>query len=260
VSEVESTTFDQLHAVSSDGQSWLGAVRRADEGGGAERDAGTLDAGLRDATIDEDGRFDTFILDLPDTLTRIELPVDYDLGRGAALSPNGRKLIAVLEVPNLLAVFERGGRDTHFGEPDSAPFLRLQNAAIPTGYQYDTPVLSASGDSLYLSLRFRQQHEIRQYARTDGIYNTSWVLTDLQELLDNPQHTRLTSAAADERTVFLWDASQRRALMAGRNQFGEPSGEIVPLAIDSPVFVDAACTRLFALDEHGHPAVSMRED
>ncbi len=270
--------FNRLVTVSADGRSWLvqtvtepaetmdaappaetqvpGDVGGADGPDGGSReptDAGPfVDAGEMTTPAP---KFSYFLFDLPGTMTELHL-ADYDLDRGAALNRDGTELIAVQTVPNLLGSFTRDGLGAGFGQGTTDGFVPLQNIAFQTGYAYDTPTLTADGQQLFLSVRFRQQHEIRRLSQRDGTWDTGRALADLQALLEHPESTSITSVSTDGRTLFLWDAAQGETLQAELSHLGEATGEVEPTGLNAPVFVNDDCSKLWTLDDVGQLAVA----
>ncbi len=253
ISDAKSVRVDRVHSVTPDGKSWLVSSRSAN-GPEPQTDAGTYsDAGM---VLDP---FEYFIVDLPDGPEPLALPPGFDLSRGAALSPDGLRLVVVNELPASLSELRREKRGQSFDSPDEEPFTRLRGSALQTGYAYESPAYSASGDHLYISARVREVHQIRQLTLTDQRWNTAWVMNDLQLLLDDPWVVTLSSASSDSRTLFLWDAGRREALVADLSEFGEPTGDIEKIGLKHPVFVNDDCTRLFTLNDDGIPAMSVLE-
>ncbi len=258
-------SFDRLLSVSADGKSWLVEVFVAEDAARrAAPPAEAVDAGssgAADAAVATDSGVvprpgnDVFVVDLPNTITPVELSADYDLSRGGALSPDGSTLVVVHAVPNILGLSKREGRGVAFGAPDPNAFVRLQNLALQTGYAYEMPTFSASGTDLYVSVRFRSEHQIHRLASDGTHWTTASVLSDVQSTLPNPTETTLTSIAPDDRTLFFWDEADRSVVVVELSPQREPTGRATQLEVPAPVFVNGDCTELWTLDSDGRLAV-----
>lgn len=177
----------------------------------------------------------------------VTLPAGYTHERGVALHPDGLGLVIVSDMAERLAEVSRAARSGDFsGALDTARFEDVSNNAFQLGGGLSSPVLSASGSSLYFTLIGSTSSKV---FHTQG--TTSFAIPampeDLVTLGGRDGDFKLTlSVSADERTLFFFDEALGHAAGLWNAAPGAPFYDLAPFPGLDGVFTASSCSRLYA--------------
>lgn len=143
------------------------------------------------------------------TLRSIAVPNGWSATNGAALSPDGKRLL-LISAPDQKQIGQltRSSRDAAFaGEVDTAPFSKVNTAAVYSGQIYASPAVSPGDGQLFLSSSFPKgaSYVVVSLRGTDAQWAAP--VTIGAQLLDGTNSTRRlpTGVSADERTLFYFN-------------------------------------------------------
>jgi hypothetical protein len=177
----------------------------------------------------------------------VTLPAGYTHVRGVALHPDGLGLVIVSDMAERLAEVTRAVRSGAFsGALDTARFEDVSRNAFQRGGGLSSPVLSASGSSLYFTQIGSSSSKV---FHTQG--TTSFAIPaapeDLVTLGGSEGDFKLTlSISADERTLFFFDEALGHVAGLWNAAPGAPFYDLAAFPGLEGVFTDSSCSRLYA--------------
>jgi len=178
----------------------------------------------------------------PQTIT---LPLGYDPGLGAALSPDGLRLILVATTGSGFAEFTRSSRAANFDPtPSTAAFETLNLIPQTAGQILSSPVLHASQTSLY----YVGTMEISNIYQSH-LSGNSWGIGTLlgEGTLEGSAGKKnlLSAVSADELTFFYFNEAENVQQARFRESLDSPLYQVVGLAQMKDARPNSACTHLY---------------
>jgi hypothetical protein len=176
----------------------------------------------------------------------LTLPVGYTHEQGVALRPDGLGLVIVSHTGGF-AEIERATRSGAFdGAPSSERFKRLAANAVQYGATLSSPVLSASGTSLYFTQLGPTTSKVF-HAQGTTTFPVPAMPEDLVTLGGMDGDLKLTlSVSADERTIFFFDEALGHAAGLWNAAPGAPFYDLARFEGLHSVFTNIGCDRLYA--------------
>jgi hypothetical protein len=173
------------------------------------------------------------------------LPAGYSHEHGVALHPDGLGLVIVSHSGGF-ADIGRATRGGPFdGPPSDARFVQLADNAAQYGASLASPVLSASGTSLYFTQVGASSSKVF-HAQGTTLFPVPALPEDLVTLGGMDGDLKLTlSVSADERTLFFFDEALGHAAGLWSAAPGAPFYELAEFEGLQSVFTDAGCERLY---------------
>jgi hypothetical protein len=173
------------------------------------------------------------------------LPAGYTHEHGVALHPDGLGLVVVSDSGGF-ADIERAARSGAFdGAPSDARFVQLADNAVRYGAALSSPVLSASGSSLYFTQVGTSTSKVF-HAQGTTQFPVPAMPEDLVTLGGMDGDLKLTlSVSADERTLFFFDEALGHAAGLWNAAPGAPFYELARFEGLQSVFTDAGCGQLY---------------
>ena len=173
------------------------------------------------------------------------LPAGYSHEHGVALHPDGLGLVVVSHSGGL-ADIERAARSGAFdGAPSVARFVQLSDNALQYGASLSSPVLSASGTSLYFTQVGASTSKVF-HAQGTTLFPVPAMPEDLVTLGGMDGDLKLTlSVSADERTLFFFDEALGHAAGLWSAAPGAPFYELAEFEGLQSVFTDSGCNQLY---------------
>jgi hypothetical protein len=174
----------------------------------------------------------------------LTLPLGYTHEHGVALHPDGLGLVVVSDT-GTFAEIQRAARSAAFdGVPSSVRFMELAYNAALYGATLSSPVLSASGTSLYFTQVGGSTSKVF-HAQGTTTFPVPAMPEDLT-LGGMDGDLKLTlSVAADERTLFFFDEALGHAAGLWNVAPGAPFYELARFEGLQSVFTDSGCERLY---------------
>jgi hypothetical protein len=196
---------------------------------------------------DREGAGDDFGAAVP-----VTLPQGYTFERGVALHPDGLGLVIVSALGERFADLTRAARSGDFtGALETERFQDLSENARQLGGGLSSPVLSASGRSLYFTQIGSTTSKV---FRTQGTtrFAIPAMPEDLVTLGGNDGNFKLTrSVSADERTLFIFDEALGHAAGLWSAAPGAPFYELATFPGIDGVFTDSSCSQRYGTLDTG---------
>lgn len=135
----------------------------------------------------------------------LTLPAGYSPDLGVALTSDGLSLVIVQEEGLSFAEVSRPTRTGSFdGAPSAERFRALNEARVTSGGRFSSPVLSADGEALYVTVRMG--NTVANVWRATGEGFRERDLQDPATLgTEEGEAKRVVGVAADDRTLFVFD-------------------------------------------------------
>lgn len=175
----------------------------------------------------------------------LALPAGYTHEHGVALHPDGLGLVVVTDTA-AFADLGRAARSGAFdGAPSSARFAQLADNALQYGAALSSPVLSASGTSLYFTQVGTSSSKVFHAQGTTN-FPVPAMPEDLVTLGGMDGELKLTlSISADERSLFFFDEALGHAAGLWNASPGAPFYELAQFEGLESVFTDLGCGQLY---------------
>lgn len=212
-------------SVTPDGGTWayaLPAARDSDAALDGEFDAGA------DASPPMNPPAFEITVESANEVRTLLLPNEQDPTLGAALDPDGVRLVTTRADTKGFVLWELTANGETFEPAAAQPFVRLNALAAQGGIRFAHPAFSTSGLRLYV----REVHPgtaAVQLVLRDGQWETESRLTEDALLA---QDFTVTAASADDLTVFGWSTTEGRSVAWWRPRADEP--------FESSLMLDAA--------------------
>lgn len=182
----------------------------------------------------------------------IAVPMGWTAAHGAALSPDGKRLILISDPDQKqLGEVTRASRDAAFSSTvDLDAFDDVNTAAVYTGRIYASPVVSPGDTQLFVNSYFAEGAStvVVSLRETDTLWAPPVALAG--ELLDGTYTTRRlpSGVSADERTLFYFneESKQAEARFRDRNTPSSPLYDTVLLGARRGAVPNGACDRLYS--------------
>lgn len=180
-----------------------------------------------------------------DPEVQVTVPAGFDVTRGAALSPDGLRIVLVASDAKSFGQLTRADRSSTFGtELDAAPYAAINTASVYTGTSLSAPALAASDETLYYTgdAGYSRVHVSR---RADGAWSAGAVI-DQFTLSGSNEHAKLvTGVSPDELTIFVFDEALGHVVAYWRDTPSSPF--YTPTALEGLTAAQAAagCARLY---------------
>jgi hypothetical protein len=173
------------------------------------------------------------------------LPAGYSHAHGVALHPDGLGLVIVSHDGGF-ADIERAARSGPFdGAPSDARFVQLADNAARYGASLSSPVLAASGTSLYFTQVGASTSKVF-HAQGTTLFPVPALPEDVVTLGGADGDLKLTlSVSADERTLFFFDEALGHAAGLWNAAPGAPFYELAEFEGLQSVFTDSGCAQLY---------------
>ncbi len=175
----------------------------------------------------------------------VAIPLGYDPGLGAALSPDGLRLILVASAGSGFAELTRSSRAVNFDPtPSTAAFETLNLIPQTAGQSLSSPVLNASQASLYYvgTMQISNVYQSHLSASSWGI----GTLIGEGTLAGSAAKKNLLSAvSADGLTFFYFNEADNVQQARFRESLGSPLYQVVDLAQMKDARPNSTCTHLY---------------
>lgn len=179
------------------------------------------------------------------TPVTLALPAGFGHEHGLALHPDGLGLVIVSDDGGFADVGRAARRGGFDGVPSSARFDSLAVNALQYGAGLSSPVLSASGTSLYFTQVGASSSTVF-HAQGTTKFPVPAMSEDLVTLGGTDGDLRLTlSVSADERTLFFFDEALGHAAGLWSSAPGAPFYELAEFPGLQSVFTGLGCSRLY---------------
>jgi len=182
----------------------------------------------------------------------VPVPGGYDVTLGAALSPDGLRVIVVADDGRAFGELRRPDRASAFAdEVDEAPFAAINGATVFSGATLATPVLAASDQTLYFTQRVGVS-----FVHVSSRQGSDWdvgVRIDPYTLAGSTGFDKLvTGISPDELTIFMLDELVGHVVAFWRQ--GTSSPFYTPIDFEGTTAVQATegCSTLYASVEGDH--------
>lgn len=201
------------------------------------------DAELALYVADRDSTDDSFTPEL------VVVPSGYEAASGVALSSDGLRLLLVSSDHSAFGELSRSARRLAFdGDPDTAPYARLNALKPMSGRSLGWPVLSSDGRHLYFLSYFGQGLINQAGLDQDGVFDFG-VTIDEFTLGGQEGAYKLPSAlSADERTIFVFDQASQHMLALFRSRPDAPFYDPLDLGERRGMAANLDCSRLYSSD------------
>lgn len=180
----------------------------------------------------------------------ITLPSGWSATQGAALSPDGKRLILVSADQTLLGELTRATRDEAFsGAVDQSAYATVNQNAVYTGDIYASPTVSPDDLELFYNSAFQGgASTVVVSARSAG---QAWgTPTRVSSELDGQDTARClpTGVSADERTLFYFNEMSMKQEARWRDEpdLTSPLYDMVDLGARRGAQPNAACDHLYS--------------
>jgi len=178
----------------------------------------------------------------PQTIT---LPLGYDPGLGAALSPDGLRLILVATAGQGFAELTRSSRNVNFDPtPSTAAFETLNLIPQTAGQSLSSPVWHASQASLYY-VGTMQISNIYQAHLSGNNWGIGSLLGEGTLAGSASKKNLLSAVSADELTFFYFNEAENVQQARFRENKDSPLYQVVGLAQMKDARPNSACTHLY---------------
>jgi hypothetical protein len=184
------------------------------------------------------------------TAAPVTVPSGYTHARGVALHPDGLGLVLVSELADELGEVTRAARGGDFDGPlETARFEALSENAVQYGEGLSSPVLSATGTSLFFT-RIGGNASKVFHTQGSAAFAIPTMPEDLVTLGGQDGDFKLTlSVSADERTLFFFDEALGHAAGLWSAAPGAPFYDVALFPALSGIFTDADCSHLYGTSD-----------
>ncbi len=180
----------------------------------------------------------------------VTLPSGWSATQGAALSPDGKRLILVSTDQTLLGELTRATRDTTFsGAIDQSAYATINQTAVYTGDIYASPTVSPDDLQLFFNSAF-QGGASTVVVSTRSAGQVWGSPTRVTSDLDGQDTSRClpTGVSADERTLFYFDEMSMKQEARWRDEpdLSSPLYDMVDLGTRRGAQPNATCNHLYS--------------
>jgi hypothetical protein len=182
----------------------------------------------------------------------ITVPSGWSVAQGAALSPDGKRLLLVSDPDQKeLGELTRPSRDSVFGgDVDESAFAAVNQDAIYTGKLYAYPVVSPGDDQLFFNSAFPMGGSTVVVSTRSGSDAWSAPVKLTGVLLDGESKARRlpSGVSADARTLFYFNEETmlEEARFRDTPTIESPLYDMVSLGARQGAAPNAACNRLYS--------------
>jgi hypothetical protein len=182
----------------------------------------------------------------------VALPPGWTAAQGAALSPDGKRLVLVSD-PGQKSFGEmtRLTRDAAFnGEVDESAFATVNEDAVYTGKLYAYPAVSPGDTQLFFNSTFTMGAStvVVSTRNPGGTWSAPVVLSSQVFDGTDAQRRLPTGVSADERTLFYFneESMQEEARFRDTPTLSSPLYDMVSLGARRGAAPNTACNRLYS--------------
>jgi hypothetical protein len=181
----------------------------------------------------------------------ISVPSGWTATHGAALSPDGKRMILV-SAPDQrqLGELTRASRSAAFSGPiDVSSFVDLNQDSDFTGRIYASPTLSAGDDQLFFNSALQQTSTVVVSSRTASGWSRARRLVTSELDSSNGKRRLPTGVSADARTLFYFNEESAEEEARWRNSTLDdtPLYDMRSLGARRGATANFACDRLYSV-------------